>query len=267
MKDEFAKLVCGATDSACSFGGITNHLSASVKIVISEIQKLPTESPDRIALFGPFLGRSVLELTYTALVGRLDPFRLLVLREIQMQQTAGDAAALGERCHAAIQWSGDVRPMKDGENQELWSLSKTMDKIQRSLFGKHYEQIYWIPAFTTLIDSFTDAQQGVWFDELRKITPESVTHRFRADSDRTYSSLSKGIHHEFVIPPEKFYSPETVFELLKDALRVSASSALVCHAISTCHYAIPLSEAMSLYDTVQKAETTLCLPKPKITPI
>jgi hypothetical protein len=267
MVNEFAKLVCGASGSAGSFGGVTAHLSTSVKVVISEILKLPAESPERIALFGPFLGRSVVELTYTALVGRLDPFRLLALREIQMEQTAGDAAALGERCMAAIQWSGDIRPMKDGENQELWSPSKPMDKIHRSLFGKHYEQIYWIPAFTTLIDSLTDEQQGAWFDELRKITPESFTPRFRADSDRTYSSLSKGIHHEFVIPPEKFYSPETVFELLKDALRVSASSALVCHAIPTCQYAIPLNEAMSLYDTVQKAETTLCLPKPKMTQI
>src|SRR5207244_4784517 len=134
-----------------------------------------------------------------------------------------------------------------------------------SLFGKHYEQIYWMPAFTTLIDSFTDAQQGAWFDELRKITPESFTPRFRADSDRTYSSLSKGIHHEFVIPTEKFYSPETVFDLLKDALRVSATSALVCHAIPTCHCTITVSEAMVIYDTVQKVESTLCLPKPQIT--
>jgi hypothetical protein len=267
MIDEFAKLVCGAPNSTGPFAAITHHLSSSVKIVISAILKLPAESSDRIALFGPFLGRSVLELAYTSLVGRLDPFRLLVLREIQMQQTAGDTTALGERCLAAIQWSGDIRPTKDGENPDLWSPTKSMDKIHRSLFGKHYQEIYWIPAFTELIDSLTDAQQGAWFDELRNITPESFTPRFRADSDRTYSSLSKGIHHEFVIPPENFYSPETVFELLKDALRVSASSALVCHAIPTCHYAIPLTEAMSLFDTVQKAETTLCLPKPKTTPI
>jgi hypothetical protein len=138
MKDEFAKLVCGVTSCGGSFSGITSHLSSSIKSVISEILKLPTESPDRIALFGPFLGRSVLELTYTALLGRLDPFRLLVLREIQMQITAGNATTLGERCQTAIQWSGDVRPMKDGEGQDLWSSSKTMDKMNRSLFGKRW---------------------------------------------------------------------------------------------------------------------------------
>lgn len=172
MVDEFAKLVCGTAGQAGSFGGITCHLLSSVKAVLSEICKLPTESPERIALFGPFWGRSVLELTYTALIGRLDPFRLLVLREIQMQQTAGDAVGLGERCFSAFQWTGDVRPTKDAENQDLWSPSKTMEKMSRSLFGKYYERVYWVPAFTAVIDSLTDAQQGAWFDELRKISPD-----------------------------------------------------------------------------------------------
>jgi hypothetical protein len=262
MVNDFAKLVCGATGAAGSFAGIASHLHNSLKGIVTEIVALPGESPERIALYGPFLGRSVLELTYTALVGRLDPFRLLVLREIQMRLPTSDVTVLGERCQTAIQWSGDIRPMKDGENPDLWSPTKTMDKMHRSLFGKHYEQIFWIPAFTSVIDSLTVAQQGAWFDELRKITPESFTLRSRGDSDRTYSSLSKGIHHEFVIPPETFYSPKTVFELLKDAFRLASNSALVCHAVPTCHCSVPLNEALTLYDAVQSIENTLCLPNP-----
>lgn len=262
MVDDFAKLVCGATGSTGSFAGIATHLHNSLKGVVAEIVKLPKEGPDRIALYGPFLGRSVLELTYTALVGRLDPFRLLILREIQMRLSTSDVAFLGERCQTAIQWSGDIRPVKDGENPDLWSPTKTMDKMYRSLFGKYYEQVFWVPAFTSVIDSLTIAHQGAWFDELRTITPEGFTPRFRGDSDRTYSSLSKGIHHEFVIPPETFYSPETVFELLKDAFRLASHSALVCHAVPTCHCSVPLNEAIALYDTVQEIENTLCLPKP-----
>jgi hypothetical protein len=262
MEDDFAKLVCGVSGSTGAFAGIATHLQTSIKRVVTEIIKLPSESPERIALYGPFLGRSVLELTYTALVGRLDPFRLLVLREIQMRLPTSDAIVLGERCQTAIQWSGDIRPMKDGENPDLWSPAKTMDKMHRSLFGKYYEQIFWIPAFTSVIDSLTVAQQGAWFDELRKITPEGFTPRSRGDSDRTYSSLSKGIHHEFVIPPETFYSPKTVFELLKDAFRLASNSALVCHAVPTCHCSVPLNEALALYDAVQSIENTLCLPTP-----
>jgi hypothetical protein len=260
MVDDFAKLVCGTTGSAGSFAGITTHLHTTLKGVVTEIVKLPGESPERIALYGPFLGRSVLELTYTALVGRLDPFRLLVLREIQMQLPPGDVTALGERHQAAIQWSGDIRPAKDGENQDLWSPTKSIDKMHRSLFGKYYEQIFWIPAFTSVIDSLTAAQQGAWFDELRNITPEGFTPRSRGDSDRTYSALSKGIHHEFVIPPETFYSPKTVFELLKDTFRLASNSALVCHAVPTCHSSVSLSEALALYNAVQSIENTLCLP-------
>jgi hypothetical protein len=262
MVDDFAKLVCGVTSSTGAFAGIATHLHTSLKGVVNEIVKLPAESPERIALYGPFLGRSILELTYTALVGRLDPFRLLVLREIQMRLPTSDVTLLGERCQTAIQWSGDVRPMKDGENPDLWSPTKTIDKMHRSLFGKYYEQIFWVPAFTNVIDSLTAAQQGAWFDELRKITPESFTPRTRGDSDRTYSSLSKGIHHEFVIPPETFYSPKTVFELLKDAFRLASNSALVCQAIPTCHCSVPLNEALALYEAVQTIENTLCLRTP-----
>jgi hypothetical protein len=261
MVDDFAKLVCGVPGSTGAFAEIATHLHASLKRVVSEIIKLPTESPDRIALYGPFLGRSVLELTYTSLVGRLDPFRLLVLREIQMRLPTTDITVLGERCLTAIQWSGDIRPMQEGANPELWSPSKTMDKVYRSLHGKYYEHIFWIPAFTCVLDSLTDDRKGEWFDELRTIEPENFTPRLRGECDRTYSSLSKGIHHEFVIPPEKFYSPETVFEFLKDAFRLASHSALVCHAVPTCQFGIPLSEATALYDAIQSIENTLCLPK------
>jgi hypothetical protein len=180
-----------------------------------------------------------------------------------MQFSINDGTVLGERYQAAIQWSGDIRPMKEGESADLWSPTKTIDKMHRSLFGKYYEQIFWIPAFTAVIDSLTGAHQGAWFDELRKITPEAFTPRSRGDSDRTYSSLSKGIHHEFVIPPETFYSPKTVFELLKDSFRLASNCALVCHAVPTCHRSVPLNEALALYAAVQSIENILCLPTPQ----
>src|SRR5665213_1555243 len=134
MVDEFAKLVCGVPGSTGAFAEIATHLHASLKRVVSEIIKLPTESPDRIALYGPFLGRSVLELTYTTLVGRLDPFRLLVLREIQMRLPTTDITILGERCLTAIQWSGDIRPTQEGVNPELWLRRKRWIKYTCLLY-------------------------------------------------------------------------------------------------------------------------------------
>jgi hypothetical protein len=141
MVNEFAKLVCGASGSAGSFGGVTAHLSTSVKVVISEILKLPAESPERIALFGPFLGRSVVELTYTALVGRLDPFRLLALREIQMEQTAGDAAALTDAKIAVLRAAsittvGELASATDAQLDALDGVGPAVIRRFRNVVGQ-----------------------------------------------------------------------------------------------------------------------------------
>jgi len=106
MVDEFVTLTCGPPGASGSFGAIIAHLSTSLKRVATEVVNLPAQSADKITLYGPFLGRSILDLAFTTFIGRLDPARLLVLREMQMHIPMGDAKLLGERCQTAIQWSG-----------------------------------------------------------------------------------------------------------------------------------------------------------------
>jgi hypothetical protein len=62
---------------------ILTHVGKSTDRVLEQIIWLGSQDDGRISIFGPFLGRSLLELSATALIARLDPLRVLFLREIQ----------------------------------------------------------------------------------------------------------------------------------------------------------------------------------------
>ena len=165
---------------------------------------------------------------------------------------------VGERFLAAVQWTGDIRP-KEVENPDLWTPNRPMEKIYRTLFGRYYAEIFWIPAFTAVLDALTPAEQGPWFDELRNIVPDSFVPRLRSEVERTYSTLSKGIHHEFVIPPDAFYTATMVLDLMTDALRLAAHFAITCHFIPSAHFKLSAAEAIQNYAAIQSVESTLCL--------
>lgn len=259
MIDAYSELICGKVDIVDPYGGVINHLKDSIKVILSEISTLKQQTDTQVALYGPFLGRSILELSFASLIGRLDPFRILVLREMQIRLHQGSGQRLGQRFQSSIQWSGDIRPMeKEPNEQEMWLPNKAMEKINRTLFGCYYNQIFWTPAFIAVIDALGQYQgsecQGDWFDELKLIKHDEFINRIKGEADRTYSALSKGIHHEFVIPTETIYSRETVFSLLEATIRVTAHAGLVSNAIRSCQYSLPLDHAIKLYKTIQDSE-------------
>lgn len=259
MFEPFIQLVCGSITGTDSFASVMTHLQEALRSIASELSALPNEGENRVSLYGPLLGRSTMELTTTCLVGRIDPFRILMLREVQMRGTSGSQIDLGERTNIAIQWTGDVRP-KDSVPTTIWEGDKPIHTITRALFASPYEEIYWKSAFTTVIDALTSHHQGPWFDELRLILSEQFVNRTKSECDQTYSTLSKGIHQEFVIPRTAFYNKVTVLGFLRDALRLSARVALVSNAIPTSQGRIAITDALNLFSTCQNLETAICPP-------
>src|SRR2546427_9259290 len=104
MAQDLSILVCGRTSPGPEFAEVMRHLRRSINYMLSQLLWLRRQNDRRTAALGPFLGRSLLELTVTALLGRLDPFRLLVVREMQLQSDSDP----GVRWSAAVQWAGDV---------------------------------------------------------------------------------------------------------------------------------------------------------------
>ena len=79
-------------------------------------------------------------------------------------------------------------------------------------------------------------------------------NRMRSDVARAYSALSKGIHHEYVIPPEKLYDREAVAACLSDAMKLSAHLALIVQMVPHCCYPIKREEAFQCYGRLQSIE-------------
>jgi hypothetical protein len=127
-----SKLLCG--DIVADGDGINevlSHLSISIDNVVEELMRLESLSPNQISLFAPFLGRSILELGCTAIIARLDPFRVLVLRKYQQQPTY----QINKPNKSSIRWQGDI--LADAVN-DPWA-DKSLQNPTRALLGDYYK--------------------------------------------------------------------------------------------------------------------------------
>jgi hypothetical protein len=86
--------------------------------------------------------------------------------------------------------------------------------------------------------------------------PDKFAARMRAESSRLYSSLSKGIHHEFVIPPAALYDRATVSSLLADALRLSSHLCMLTHHVAHVPFNLDAVDALASYNEIETIEVT-----------
>lgn len=249
MTSQFGELVCGRSTGGTSpseIAEIMSFIKATIDRVVEELAWLSNEDDKRVSMLGPFLGRSLLELSTTALVGRLDPLRLLVVRQIQSQP----AYDPGARWRASMQWQGDVvaaKPVKD-----LWTDTVQYDGITKALLGDYYDHLLWQPAHQRLLAASPTG--GSWLADLARIPAESFVPRKRDEITRLYSSLSKGIHHEFVMPPGALYDRTTVVDLVQRAVRVVSDIAVASHFVPHCQFGLPAGDALGVFNSVEIAE-------------
>lgn len=88
-------------------------------------------------------------------------------------------------------------------------------------------------------------------EKLKRINPEGFLTSMRTQADRVYSELSKGVHHEFVIPMTAQYDIITVGDLLSRSWElVGALSVTTCYspAVKSLEGADPLD----LYEETQR---------------
>lgn len=135
-----AKLLCGnVVPDGGGIDEVLSHLSVSIDNVVKELVTLQSLSDNQISLFAPFLGRSILELGCTALIARLDLFRVLLLRECQKQPNY----QIDKPNKCSIHWKGDVLADKV---TDIWA-DKSMQNPTRALLGDYYRTLIWSANF------------------------------------------------------------------------------------------------------------------------
>lgn len=214
--------------------------------VMHQFSWLGEQDAGRVSMFGPFLGRSLLELSATALIGRLDPIRILVVRQIQAQPDYDTSIPW----KASIRWQGDVLAAKKVQN--LWGDALEYEKITKALLGDYYDHLVWRPAVQQMLGVAKGG--GNWFAQLGAISPDSFVTRKRDEISRLYSSLSKGIHHEFVLPPGTLYDRATVVDLVQRTIHLIADIGLVSHFIPHASASLSPDDAMATFNRIENVE-------------
>jgi hypothetical protein len=247
---DIAKLICGGPEvdeasQECEVAEVLLHLRSVMESSLAELEWLSTESDARIAMYGPFLIRSLLEISVSAFAGRLDPTRILVIKRTQQH---GDYDTR-KPWNSAIRWQGDVVDEKVGD---LWVPKRSYREMTKALFGDYYVEIYWAVALRILLDS--PVAGGNWLASIKGQTvPQFATGR-REKISRLYSELSKGVHAEFVIPPGSMYDRITVAHLTSQAIQLISEIGLLLNLLPHIAYRLPKAHSFQIFNDLETVE-------------
>ena len=241
-----AKLLCGdLVSDGKAIDEVLNHLSASIDSVVEELLTLESLNPNQVSLFAPFLGRSILELGCTALIARLDPFRVLLLREHQKQSDY----PMDKPNKSSIRWQGDVFPEEKATN--LWS-DTSLKNPTRALLGEYYKTLIWSAHFVDFSDAIKDVSGDEWIVDLRKKDFHQFYSQTSNELKNLYSELSKGIHHELVIPLNLAFDQETTKRLIERTIRNIATLGLFVSVVSHTLNKLDIQVAIATYKEIQE---------------
>jgi len=251
MASDLSLLACGLYHRHPTVGRVLENIGNNITIVENRILELPKEADDYISLHGPFYGRTLLESVCIALVGRIDPFRLLVIKKVQ---ESGDFG-LGSRSKIAMKWSGDI--VEEGMGSEalkkMWRPDLEFQKASRGLLGDYYGNLFWNPAYQGLLDATADSPSGDCLADYRASTmPDYFTTRVRSDAFRLFSALSKGVHGELVIKADLIYDKVTVLELLSETMKLCGILSIASHMLDSALCQMYLCQAIELYKKVKE---------------
>lgn len=237
-------LLCGKSNLEGDIGSTLTFLGSKLDRLYLKASELTHGQRDgELIFFGPFLARSCLEIAFTILLARFDPFRALAIRKSQ----ASESYEPGIRNPMAFEWSADVR----GGDAKEWGARPSAKDLQRGLLCKHFGDIFWQEAHTRLLDSVPIGRGLSWMANLKTIEPERFLPRMRHEADTLYSELSKAVHHESVIAMTGQYDADNVKDLMSRTWELIADLALVA-SFSPAALAIKHRDRLGAYEKLQK---------------
>lgn len=227
---ELSIILCGDYQGHGELSEILEHLATTVDKLAPKCYEFIMNQSNDVLIFGAYCGRALLETACTILIGRITPYRLLLLKRYQEQPSY----KLESRHKASIQWKGDIiAPEKAPDN--LWTKIDD-NNLTKPLLSDYMANIYWIPAYNKLLDDFFSDSSGddsFYLNSLKTFrNPDDIVKYFKSEADVLYSSLSKGVHQEFVIPFQNTSDDETIPDLLRRTIALVVKMALISHYIS-----------------------------------
>lgn len=247
--EDLRYLCCGELPSDGRFKDIQQVLGGVIERYGHKALALiqPGASGDDLSMIGSYVARKLLEASCSAILARIDPVRFLVLYEYQLR--AGGDYKLHERHPSSVSWFGDVIPEKSSNTP--WANEATPDKFVRALLGGHLAETVWPKAIFECLKDDAITTESVWIEEVRelqerkrieseKVKPQTtgqppsdageISARWKIESgvlavlrgraQDLFSSLSKGVHLEFVVDERAILDAATMIEQIKKTARL-----------------------------------------------
>lgn len=194
-------------------------LDKNIRHILTELEGLGSQGASKVVTFGPFLGRSLLEVCFTAIAGRIDPFRLLSIQRIQKSQGYDRTVPW----KAAMRWQGDVVCEAPAN---AWTEKMEPQGMTRAALGRFYDDLLWQPALKRLSDHCGNGASGRWLPELLSRPAASFCNSKRGGVGALYSELSKSVHYE-AVSPLAVMDEVTVLDRVNQCIRDVSELALV----------------------------------------
>lgn len=244
-RTKFVELICGTPTGDSQLAKSLSHLTSTLSKLLAELPPPYGNAIKLSELSTPFLSRSILEVSFTALVARIDPFRVLTIGGAQTHATYDPGIPSG----LAFRWQGDV--LSDGKS-DLWSAKLKPNEVSRALLGDYQERFVWKPAFQRFIDYLnTRSVTGDWSAELATVGIEGFVPRFRTTASGVFSRTSKGVHHEYVLPPATYFDESSLRDLLDDTLMTVISFATVANFCEHLCFKVDEPKAFDIFESLQ----------------
>ncbi|ENB4167573.1 TPA: hypothetical protein ACXN3R_003233 [Stenotrophomonas maltophilia] len=209
-------------------------LERNFKFLLSQLALVAHQDDERFCTFAPFLVRSMLEVSLTGLVGRIDPFRVLSIQRIQ----TGPNYDRTKPWRAAMRWQGDVMA-EDPPNAQAWTEKMDPQGMVRALLGMYYDELLWRPALKRLYDFDHSPYVGNWISELKGRPINSFCGGKRGGLGAVYSELSKAVHYESVldlVAPDRLTISELVERAIRDIAELGFVTCFMEHPVGRIDY-------------------------------
>ena len=222
------ELMCGVAVSSSLDSSDLAGLFVRLRIDVEEIDSIlrgdpPMQDELFVSATFPFLIRKYLELCGTCLLARIDPLRVLAARKNQEHESFTPGKANPQ----SITWSGDIVPRRPPVNStDPWDSKQLENGVERSLLGWHVGDLALTPGLRWVVDE-TSADSS-WLKDLR--SKDDGVAWIKGQIGNLYSTLSKGVHSEYLTDVRNEFDRLSIDQHLRDAYKLTTLLAVASHA-------------------------------------
>jgi hypothetical protein len=214
------------------------ELHPQIQIAVSNKSELPSS-----AIF-PFLARKFLELSLTAVLARIDPIRVIAARKNQKDTSF----EVGRQNPSSVAWTDDIFPSTKTPPNSNWASQTLKNGIERSILGWHFGEVAISPGLRWLCD--TDSSSSTWIRLLS--SQDDPISWVKGKLGQLYSTLSKGVHAEYLLDDRSAFDYESVLQHTHDVYMLVTLLAASTHISPLFSRSLSTSSALKTLANIEQ---------------